>query len=264
MANIKISDLTSAASVADANQFEINEAGTSKKVTGSQIKAYVNSGDGALASKNTVATADIDNLAVTEAKLATSSVTSAKILNGTITGPDIANSTITGAKIATDTITATNIAANAVGASELNVSGNGTTAQYLRSDGDGTFTWATPTPAALSTASGSAPSYSARAWVNFKGTGTVSIRGSGNVSSITDLGSVGQYRVNFTTAMADTNYAVLATHSNYNGTNAIGGGDYTLTPACDAAATTYCNVASGDNDSNVYLDCLNLNVAVFR
>lgn len=36
------------------------------------------------------------------------------------------------------------IAANVVGANELNVSGNGTTAQYLRSDGDGSFTWATP------------------------------------------------------------------------------------------------------------------------
>ena len=32
-----------------------------------------------------------------------------------------------------------------MGASELNVSGNGTTSQFLRSDGDGTFTWATPT-----------------------------------------------------------------------------------------------------------------------
>ena len=33
---------------------------------------------------------------------------------------------------------------NAIGATQLNVSGNGTTAQYLRSDGDGSFTWATP------------------------------------------------------------------------------------------------------------------------
>jgi hypothetical protein len=41
MANIKISDLTAAASAAAANEFEINEAGTSKKVTGSQISAFV-------------------------------------------------------------------------------------------------------------------------------------------------------------------------------------------------------------------------------
>lgn len=46
-----------------------------------------------------------------------------------------------------------------------------------------------------------------RAWVNFNGTGTVAIRASGNVSSITDNGT-GDYTVNFTTAMPDTNYCV--------------------------------------------------------
>jgi hypothetical protein len=66
-----------------------------------------------------------------------------------------------------------------------------------------------PTATALSTASGSAPSYSARAWVNFNGTGTVAIRASGNVSSITDNGT-GDYTVNFTTAMADANYSAVA------------------------------------------------------
>jgi hypothetical protein len=47
--------------------------------------------------------------------------------------------------------------------------------------------------------------YTAKAWVNFNGTGTVAIRGNGNVSSITDNGT-GDYTVNFTTAMADANY----------------------------------------------------------
>lgn len=56
-------------------------------------------------------------------------------------------------------------------------------------------------------ASGTAPVYAARAWVNFNGTGTIAIRASGNVSSITD-GGVGLYTVNFTTAMQDTNYAM--------------------------------------------------------
>ena len=64
-------------------------------------------------------------------------------------------------------------------------------------------------------ASGSAPVYAARAWVNFNGTGTVAIRGSGNVSSITDNG-VGQYTVNFTTAMSDANYCATST-ANPNG-----------------------------------------------
>lgn len=52
-------------------------------------------------------------------------------------------------------------------------------------------------------ASGSAPVYACRAWVNFDGTGTVAIRASGNVSSITDNG-VGDYTVNLTTAMPDS------------------------------------------------------------
>jgi hypothetical protein len=45
-----------------------------------------------------------------------------------------------------------------------------------------------------------------RAWVNFNGTGTVAIRGSYNVSSITD-GGTGIYTVNFTTALTDANYS---------------------------------------------------------
>ena len=47
----------------------------------------------------------------------------------------------------------------------------------------------------------------ARAWVNFDGTGTVAIRASLNVSSITDLGT-GEYTVNLTTAMPDANYSI--------------------------------------------------------
>lgn len=50
--------------------------------------------------------------------------------------------------------------------------------------------------------------YTCKAWVNFNGTGTVAIRGSGNVSSITDNGT-GDYTVNFTAAMSDTNYSVV-------------------------------------------------------
>jgi len=48
-----------------------------------------------------------------------------------------------------------------------------------------------------------------RAWVNFNGTGTVAIRASFNVTSITDNGT-GAYVVNFTTSISDTNYAVTA------------------------------------------------------
>jgi hypothetical protein len=57
-------------------------------------------------------------------------------------------------------------------------------------------------------ASGSAPIYACRAWVNFNGQGTPAIRASGNVSSITDNGT-GRFTVNLTTAMSDANYAVI-------------------------------------------------------
>ena len=50
-----------------------------------------------------------------------------------------------------------------------------------------------------------ATAYGCRAWVNFNGQGTVAIRASGNVTSITDNGT-GDYTVNFTNAMPDTNY----------------------------------------------------------
>jgi hypothetical protein len=56
-----------------------------------------------------------------------------------------------------------------------------------------------------------ATAYGCRAWVNFNGTGTVAIRASGNVSSITDNGGLGDYTVNFTTAMPDANYSVVGT-----------------------------------------------------
>ena len=58
-------------------------------------------------------------------------------------------------------------------------------------------------------ASGDAPVYACRAWVNFNGEGTVAIRASGNVSSITDNGT-GDYQINLTTAMPDANYSISA------------------------------------------------------
>jgi hypothetical protein len=53
-----------------------------------------------------------------------------------------------------------------------------------------------------------ATAYGCRAWVNFNGTGTVAIRASGNVSSITD-GGAGIYTVNLSTPMPDANYVAI-------------------------------------------------------
>lgn len=72
--------------------------------------------------------------------------------------------------------------------------------------------------------------YKCRAWVNFNGTGTVAIRASGNVSSITDNGA-GDYTINFTAAFSDANYGFLLA------TNDVGGGvtQATATPPTTTA-----------------------------
>ena len=64
--------------------------------------------------------------------------------------------------------------------------------------------------AQFATVSGTAPIYPCRAWINFDGTSTVTIRASGNVTSVTDNGT-GDYTVNFTTAMTDANYSIQLT-----------------------------------------------------
>jgi len=56
--------------------------------------------------------------------------------------------------------------------------------------------------------SGDAPIFACRSWVNFDGTNTVTIRGSGNISSITDNGT-GTYTVNFAVAMPDASYSCV-------------------------------------------------------
>jgi len=62
-------------------------------------------------------------------------------------------------------------------------------------------------------ASGAAPLFGCRAWVNFNGTTTVpAIRAAGNVSSIV-RNSGGNYTVNFATAMQDADYCVVVAHS---------------------------------------------------
>lgn len=65
-----------------------------------------------------------------------------------------------------------------------------------------------------------ATAYGCRAWVNFNGNGTVAIRASGNVSSITDNGT-GDYTVNYSTALVDGNYAVSLCTTEYASTNNV-------------------------------------------
>lgn len=70
-------------------------------------------------------------------------------------------------------------------------------------------------------ASGEAPIYACRAFVNFNGTGTVAIRTSGNVSSITDNGT-GNYTVNFITAFTHGDYSTSLSYGQDSGSTGTG------------------------------------------
>lgn len=157
--------------------------------------------------------ATIANGAVTTPKLAAGSVHTAKIEDLAVTTIKIADANVTLAKIA-------NVGSGVVLGRSTAGSGvleelttlpavNGSNLTNLNGANIATGDIAAARITTALNASGSAPLFACRAWVNFNGTGTVSIRASGNVSSITDNG-VGDYTVNFTTAMQDANYCVQA------------------------------------------------------
>ena len=116
------------------------------------------------------------------------------------------------------------------------------------------------TPPTIQDSAGTEIGTLCRAWVNFNGTGTVAIRASFNVSSITDNGT-GDYTVNFTTAMPDTNYAVVissqeTTAGARNGFLQVrGGGTYTA-----GAVQIFSGVINAFNA----VDNAIINVAIFR
>ena len=101
-----------------------------------------------------------------------------------------------------------------------------------------------------------------RAWVNFDGIGTVTIRDSFNVSSITDNGT-GAYSVNFSTAMPNANYCAVA-QTQFDDTNTVttaGSGVFTETARAPYTTTQFsliCDIYNG----NVF-DCKTVSVAVF-
>lgn len=95
-----------------------------------------------------------------------------------------------------------------------------------------------------------------RAWVNFNGTGTVAIRQSFNVSSITDNGT-GDYTVNFTTAMPDANYATFFS------TTQTGGAGPVFCQVTGVAPTTT-SVRGGMGDTSGLKDVAYNYVSIFR
>jgi hypothetical protein len=101
-----------------------------------------------------------------------------------------------------------------------------------------------------------------KAWVNFNGTGTVAIRASFNVSSITDNGT-GDYTVNFTTALVDANYSALATVADSSDSSTSWATiNQSLSPASTASAVRY-NLTRGTSGQTAF-DSSFVNVAIFR
>jgi hypothetical protein len=101
--------------------------------------------------------------------------------------------------------------------------------------------------------------FGVRAWVNFNGTGTVAIRGSGGVTSITDNGT-GDYTVNFNFTMPGTNYAAT-----------VSAGSAGTAPSANAAiawpaiySTTSLRIGVSDNNTDTNVDVENMNVIVVR
>lgn len=103
-----------------------------------------------------------------------------------------------------------------------------------------------------------------RAWVNFNGTGTVAIRASFNVSSITDNGT-GDYTVNITNALPDANYAVAITASAGTNNSALVGTVKSATQygAPSNQTTTACQIVFV-NYVNTLIDTGAIYVSIFR
>ena len=102
--------------------------------------------------------------------------------------------------------------------------------------------------------------FTAKAWVNFNGTGTVAIRASGNVSSITDNGT-GNYTVNFTTAMTDVNYSILCQVS--AASTGTGSGRDCLASQRDKATSSYRQISTSPASGGL-TDPVFVEVAIFR
>ena len=98
-----------------------------------------------------------------------------------------------------------------------------------------------------------------RAWVNFNGTGTVAIRDSFNVSSITD-NNTGDYTVNFSNSLDDANYMCNATPRSSN--------DSSVVPHCQISSLTSPTASliriRVNNIGISYVDSDFVSVSVFR
>ena len=96
----------------------------------------------------------------------------------------------------------------------------------------------------------------AKAWVNFNGTGTVSIRDNFNVSSITDSGT-GVYTANFSSAMSNNDYASVVSTGNDDK------GRYGIMIDSDDKTTSGCKIFGFQTSTGSSLDSAEVSLAIF-
>jgi hypothetical protein len=101
-----------------------------------------------------------------------------------------------------------------------------------------------------------------RAWVNFNGTGTVAIRASYNVSSITDNGT-GDYTVNFATALADANYSMAGSTVQVSGVT-WGFPPFLYSSTAQTATSVRIATTLINGATNGLYDYTHVQVAIFR
>lgn len=272
---VNLSELTPATTIADADLLLVRQGVTDKSTSVSILKS-------GLLADDSVTTAKIANDAVTFAKI--QNIATARVLGRTTAGSgDVEELTtlpaVNGAAV-TD-LNASALASGTVPTARLG-SGTANSTTFLRGDqtyapagllaastGEaraGTSDTVAITPLKLReglNASGTAPIYACRAWVNFNGTGTVAIRASGNVSSITD-NTTGDYTVNLTTEMPDANYSVSGMCRQTPGGNNFKSGAVSFDQTGTALSTGSfrIKVTSGDNTLGYDVDLVT--VAIFR
>ena len=208
-----IDDLTAATTVADADLMIVRQGGVDKKLPVSVIKSDP---------------VDLSSYAPLASPALTGVPTAPTAAAGTNT-TQIATTAFAKAEAASAAVSFASSAENAAGT----VEGKAVDPLGIRE--------------ALN-ASGSAPIFACRAWVNFNGTGTVAIRASGNVSSITDNGT-GDYTVNFTTDLPSTTYGIsgfTAASAASNGHSLCGGTNFSQTAS---ACRIYSKYGTGSVDA---------------
>ena len=190
-------------------------------------------------------------LSVAQGGTGQTSYTNGQLLIGNTTGNTLAKATLTQGNGMSIT--------NGAGSITVDMGTPSTLTNTTTNSASGTTHTHALTGELVETTTGNPLYYGARAWVNFNGTGTVAIRQSANVSSITD-NNTGDYTINFSTAMPDANYVMHGSGSN-SGTVST---PIVIMRWNTTAPTTSAGRIGTTNDAGSAVDNLYALISVFR